>query len=56
MPKSEGNPKVFQSNEKPSAKRPNVELVRENSDKKSTGDLYSQEANPKPLEADPDNL
>ena len=45
----ESNQKSFNKNSK---NKPATQITNQ----KSTEDLYSQEANPKPLEADPDNL
>ena len=47
---------VPQSNQKSFNKNSKNKPTTEITNKKSTEDLYSQEANPKPLEADPDNL
>ena len=51
-------PQTGQNNDIPFAKRPNFDSATEISKKKplSTEDLYSQEANAKPLEADPYQL
>ena len=47
---------VPQRNQESFAKSPKNKQTSETTNKNSTEDLYSQEANPKPLEADPDNL
>ena len=56
MPQNTGEFLVPQRNQESFAKNPKNKQTSEITNKKSTEDLYSQEANPKPLEADPDNL
>ena len=56
VPQNTGEFSVPQSNVKSFTTSPKNKPTTEITNRKSTEDLYSQEANPKPLEADPDNL
>ena len=56
IPQNNRKSSIPQSNQESFAKNPNFENPTKVSNKKSSEDLYSQEANSKPLEADPDNL
>lgn len=56
VPQNTGEFSVPQSNRKSFTTNPKNKPRTEITNRKSTEDLYSQEANPKPLEADPDNL
>ena len=56
VPQNTGEFSVPQNDQKSFTNNPKNKATTAITNKKSTEDLYSQEANPKPLEADPDNL